>query len=199
MTGSGGQTIAQGTLQISGINTKIINQRTLTNAGSATWTGTGAIGGGLGAVISNTGTFNVQNDANMQGSGSGGTFTFNNSGVFTKLASTGLTDMNSPVFTNTGTVDVQTGTLELSTLTNYSGTTLTGGTYLLAGTFKFNGANIVTNAATIVLDGPASALLNNTTETDGLKNFAVNAAAAGPAPAGSFTVKNGQNIATPAF
>jgi fibronectin-binding autotransporter adhesin len=60
----------------------------------------------------------------------------------------------SPV-TNLGTFQVKTGsTLDILggvTFTNFSGTTLTGGTYIVAGTFEFSGANIATNAANIQL------------------------------------------------
>ena len=46
------------------------------------------------------------------------------------------------------------------TLNNFSGTTLTGGTYEVFGTMRWpTGTNIVTNAATILLDGAGSQLL----------------------------------------
>ena len=51
-------------------------------------------------------------------------------------------------------------------------------------------ANIVTNAATIVLDGSNAILNRYDNGTDALANFAVNAAT------GRFTIRNGRNIAT---
>ena len=71
-----------------------------------------------------------------------------------------------------------------------STSTLTGGTYLISGTFQFTGANIVTNAANIVLNGPASAILNQSTGANALANFATNTAA------GNFTIQNGRNFTT---
>ena len=60
-------------------------------------------------------------------------------------------------------------------LLNFSGTTLTGGTYHVSGTLQFNGANIVTNAANITLTGPASKIINSTNSANALANFATNA------------------------
>src|SRR6185436_14671762 len=69
---------------------------------------------------------------------------------------------------------------------------LTGGAYeVFAGsTFRFNSANIVTNAATILLDGVTSQITNQSS-ANGLANFATNAAA------GHFTIQNGRNFTAP--
>ena len=64
---------------------------------------------------------------------------------------------------------------------------MTGGTYLVTGTLQFNNANIATNAATVVLNGTASRIIDGS-GNDALKNFATNAAA------GSFTIQNGRNF-----
>src|SRR5262249_24554819 len=110
-----GETVAQGGLTISGTNTKVLNQRTLTNAGTATWAGASTVLVGLGAVLNNTGTFDAQGDASVSTSGAGGTFAFNNTGPFTKPAGTGTTNFTFGTFNNTspGTVQVQSGTLRL--------------------------------------------------------------------------------------
>ena len=100
--------------------------------------------------------------------------------------------------TNTGTLRAAAGsTLTVTdSLTNFSGTTLSGGTYEVygtasqPGTMRLANANIVTNAATILLDGPNSNLLRHDTGTNSLTNFAANAAA------GSFTIQNGRDFAT---
>jgi hypothetical protein len=100
--------------------------------------------------------------------------------------------------TNTGTLRAAAGSTLTVTdgLTNFSGSTLSGGTYEVygtagqAGTMRLANANIVTNAATILLDGPNSNLLRHDTGTNALANFATNAAA------GSFTIRNGRNFAT---
>jgi hypothetical protein len=77
-----------------------------------------------------------------------------------------------------------------SGFSNFSGTTLTGGTYDILGTLQFPNANIGTNAATIILDGPASQIVDQTGH-NALANFATNAAG------GDFTVQNGRDLATP--
>jgi hypothetical protein len=82
-------------------------------------------------------------------------------------------------FTNNGTLTVGGGdTFKVNgNLTNFSGTTLTGGTYNVGGTLSFNSANIVTNAASITLTGASSKILSNTA-TNALANFATNNAGA---------------------
>jgi len=76
-------------------------------------------------------------------------------------------------FTNPGTLMVNKGSLMNinQAFSNFSGTTLTGGTYTVSGTLQFNGANIVNNAAHITLAGTASAIVDQAAN-DGLRNFA---------------------------
>jgi hypothetical protein len=74
--------------------------------------------------------------------------------------------------------------------TNFSGTTLTGGTYSNAGTFQFPNANIVTNQAAIIMNG-SGAVIQDQNSLNGLRNFATNGSS------GSFTVENGATITTP--
>ena len=56
-------------------------------------------------------------------------------------------------FSNSGTLMVNKGSLMNinQAFSNFSGTTLTGGTYMVSGTLQFNGANIVNDAAHITL------------------------------------------------
>ena len=63
-------------------------------------------------------------------------------------------------------------------LTNQSGTTLTGGTYIVSGTLQYNGANIVTDAAKITLNG-ASAQIVNQASANALVNLATITATGG--------------------
>ena len=77
-----------------------------------------------------------------------------------------------------------------SPFTNVVGTTITGGTYLLGGTFKFDSANIVNNGAVFELDGPASQVIDQS-GNDGLRNLA------SVTPAGGITLRNGRNLGTP--
>jgi len=88
---------------------------------------------------------------------------------------------NSSGVTNNGTFQVNTGSVLDVTggpFINFnSGTgTLTGGTYNVnGGTFQFDNANIVTNAADIILTGTSSQIISNTS-ANALANFAMNAA-----------------------
>jgi hypothetical protein len=72
---------------------------------------------------------------------------------------------------------------------NFSGTTLTGGSYYIGGTLQFNGADIVTNAANIKLTSPTGEIVNQS-GTNALLGFATNAAA------GVFTLSGNANFTT---
>ncbi len=132
---------------------------------------------GLAEIVGPTGTLTVATGgAIAANSVSAGTFT-----------------INPASWTNNGTVSVTAGNklISTATLTNFSGSTLTGGTYLVGGTFEFPGASIVTNAASITLDGTASAFLNQSNSANALTGFNTNTAA------GSFTLKDGRTLTTP--
>ena len=91
------------------------------------------------------------------------------------------------VFTNNGTVKATGGTVfvQPTNFTNYAAGTLTGGTWRMAGgVVQFPGADIVTNAADIVIENAGSRMLNSTTGLDALRNLATTTTA------GSFTVQN---------
>src|SRR5262249_27491453 len=137
-------------------------------------------------------TFEAQTDATIDGNGDSAS-AFNNAGTFLKSAGTGTTTISGPTFNNSGTVEVQVGTLKITApFTQFDGSssTLAGGTYLVTSTLSFAGANIQTNAATIVLDGPSSQIINSSNSADGLAHFATNA------PGGSFTIQGGRDITT---
>ena len=111
-------------------------------------------------------------------------------GGFSLLGGSNFTTVGN--FTNDGTLSVGAGSTfaVTGTLTNFAGTTLTGGTYDVTGTLKFPGANIVTNAANIALTGGAAEIVNSTTSGNGLADFATNSAT------GGFSVLGGQNFTT---
>jgi hypothetical protein len=75
-------------------------------------------------------------------------------------------------------------------LTNFADTTLTSGTYLIAGTFQFTGANIVTNVANLVLDGSGPGQILDEYGNNGLASFAVNDVY------GTLTLQNGYYLTT---
>ncbi len=127
---------------------------------------------------------------------------FTNGGTVNANVSGGTLFIDYAPTTNTGTLEAQAGaTLNLNntTLTNFASTgatagTLSGGTYQVwSGTLSFNNGNytndIVTNAATILLDG-ASGTPNfiDQNGNNALAHIATNAAA------GSFTIQNGVSV-----
>jgi hypothetical protein len=82
-------------------------------------------------------------------------------------------------YANNGKFVVEGGALAITnggTLTNFSGTTLTGGMYDVTGTFRFPGANIVTNQAEIILRGATSQILNDTGGGNALAGLVTNGA-----------------------
>jgi hypothetical protein len=127
MFGSG-VTSADGGISLGGASVKDLNGRTLNNPATATWSGTGSFRVGSGSVVDNTGTWDCQSDAIISFLG-GAAPTFNNSGTFRKSAGAGTTTVGIH-FGNSGTVDVQSGTLDVSnaSYTQTAGLTkLTGG------------------------------------------------------------------------
>src|SRR5204863_404085 len=129
------------------------------NDGSVTWA-SGGILTGEGALIENAGSFEISGDDALSFGFGGATPSFHNTGLVRKTGGSGSTSIQIP-FDNEGILDAASGTLSLDgTLTNYSSTsrTLSGGTYLVSATLAFGGADVVTNAATVVLDGAAAAI-----------------------------------------
>jgi hypothetical protein len=111
MQGSGVTSIPAGaTLHISGTAWKNLEGRTINNAGTTNWTDAGSIGG-------NAGVFNnlAGGKLNLQGDGwFGGNKILNNAGTVTKTSPVGSGEtLLDCLFNNTGTVNVQSGNLEL--------------------------------------------------------------------------------------
>jgi hypothetical protein len=108
----------------------------------------------------------------------GGTFTIQSYGI---------------TWTNNGTVEAQNGgTFSAPTPTNFSGGTLTGGTWQVFANSTLRvtlPSSIVTNAAAIALDGVNSTFYRDTGTTNALAAFATNA--------GSFAVLDGAAFTTP--
>lgn len=162
MTGTG-VTDARVTLEISGDADKVLESRTLNNAGTATWKGTGNIGMGNGAVFNNTGTFNAENNAKFTHTG-GTPASFNNQGNFNKRGAKPITFFPNVAFNNTGTVTVEFGDLEL----RGGGTTtqpgafdarrdaevkIAGGTYTLDNAAFFGEGRFHVNGGTVEVRG----------------------------------------------
>jgi hypothetical protein len=173
MSGAG-ITNANGGISLSGAGAKTINaSRTLNNAATATWTGTGGIQIGTGGILNNTGTFDCQNDG-TQNNPFGGTSTINNSGTFEKSAGTGTTTFVAPV-TSSGAVQALSGTMSFTagtaSYTQAAGsTTLNGGNITSTTTMSIQGGILqgfgtvtanVSNAGQVI-PGLSTAILNET-------------------------------------
>ena len=165
MTWSGGTIGGTGTVDalsgitISGAATKTLSG-SLVNHAAATWTA-GLINILDGGVFTNLpgAVFDAQGNTTITGQSLG---FFDNQGTFRRSVQTDAVVVQVIDFANSGTVDVRSGELDLmGTLTNFAGTTLTGGTFIVAGLLQFQNASIVTNAADVTLDGPAGQIQNN--------------------------------------
>jgi hypothetical protein len=138
----------------------------LTLASSAVWSGAMDIyGQATNLVLINQGSINETSGGDFfRGNGNGLAFT--NSGVFTASSGTSITlgYYSNDSVTNSGTLEANGGTIAFDSysneVTNLASNTLTGGTWIAAngGTIEFQatGNAIVTNNATIVLDGSTS-------------------------------------------
>ena len=154
----------------------------------------------LGTVGANR-LINVNNT--IQGSGQIGVnlMGFTNQGTVLANQSALLTIDTSSGFTNQGILQSLAGsTLSIigagTEFSNFAGTTLTGGSYLIGSgtsttaTIQFDNADIVTNQATIVMDGSGARILNRNTILNGISNLTTNGAQ------GDFTIRNGKNLST---
>jgi hypothetical protein len=145
-------------------------------------------------VFQNNGTFNATDDADIAHQNFGGQAgTFANAGTFNKSGAGTITDI-SVRFSNSGTINANEGTLTTSgPFTNYdAGTdTLTGGTYNVTSTFRFNNADINTNRASVTLNGPASQIVDQG-GTNALADFSLNDTG------GFFGIVNNRNFTTTA-
>ena len=170
LTNFAGTTLTGGTYNVTG-TLQFNNANIVTNAANIT------LSGATSQIVNQTGANGLANFATNAVASS---FALAGSRNFTTASN----------FTNNGSLTVGTGSkFDVNgNLTNFSGSTLTGGTYNVSGTLQFNNANIVTNAANITLTGTTSQIINQTAG-NGLANFATNAAAGSFALAGnrSFT------------
>jgi hypothetical protein len=184
-----GTVTADGPAQIGGANGFVgITASTLVLAGTSTLNN-------VEVILSQSANLEVQAGASLDllaGSviTNDNTGTLTNNGTLSVDAGTGGTFSVSATLTNAGTLKVNSGTFSLTgPFTNFAASTLTGGTYDVLSTFKFNNAAIQTNAANLTLDGPAATIVNQS-NSSALVNFSTNAAGA------SFTLLDGQQLST---
>ena len=203
LVGPGMLTIpAGGAAALSSGNTKSLLRR-LDNAGTVTWTG-GTVHGNGNPTFNNLagGVFDIQADATFFSTTDSSVRTFNNAGTLRKSAGATSTTWEG-VMNNTGTVEVQVGTLVFNgsglssgVFTNAVAGTLAwgGGTHELtngvvfagAGTNRINGGTLLVGAGATVAGSGTFALSSGT--FGGAGNFTV--------PAGSLFTWTAGTIAT---
>ncbi len=113
-----GETIAEGTVSISSAT---LDTRSFTSDATTTLSGSLSFDNSAGFTSAAAATFNAQPGASLDRS-DGSAPTFDNAGSFSAQAGVSTVTDNGVAFTNTGTVDLTSGTLSLSdmTLTNSS-------------------------------------------------------------------------------
>ncbi len=178
-TWTGGTMEGAGTTYANGgmvINSDAIKRfhRPIVNAGMLTWSGTGGIWAyEAEATFTNlaSGTFEMQSDANFTDAYARGP-AFNNAGIVRKTGGTGTTIIG-VVFNNSGTVEIQTGTLALYGGGTHSGTfTISPGATLQFnnGTHTLNSGATVSGDGSVVFSGGATTL-NDTYSIAGTTTF----------------------------
>ncbi len=117
LSGAGSLTVASGaTMNITGSGTRYIAGGTLNNDGTIDWSGGNNLSVYNSGVINNhaSGLFNIKNDQIIYLHCCGAGQPFNNAGTLRKSVATSTTTIQANGLTNSGTVDVQSGTLNLT-------------------------------------------------------------------------------------
>src|SRR5204863_6335156 len=162
MSGSGSTIIASGgSMLMTSAGSKFLAQRTLTIQSSTTVTfgGTGALFLQSGGNIANAGIFDIVADATIADNGSAGAIV--NTNIFKKTGGIGGTTVITNVtLNNSGTINIQTGTLDPADVNN-SGAIAIGGTLLVnSNTFTMSGSTSLSGAG--LLQVTAGTLTVNT-------------------------------------
>ncbi len=193
---SGGWMISPGTTRIASGATLDISGSAVTLAGGRALDVRGTLNWNGGAYIVQGGTSSVLSV------GSGGLMDIRSNAstyVPLRILSGGTLRKSSANWTEIGTSLKNGGRIEVlngyvavtGPFRNFSGTTLDGGEYLLrGGALRFFGANIVTNLASVTLDGPSGGI-QDPSGADAFANFARNG------PGASLTLQGGRNMTVP--
>jgi hypothetical protein len=159
MSGTGTTTIGSGrTLLLSG--SIVTLQRPLVNQGAATMSGNSYLSIGSGGSLNNSGTWEIQNDQGIYGTGQITT----NSGTIKRTTSAGAATIQTSL-NGSGAVQVQSGTLLLtgggtnSGSFTFTGNTLrfNGGTWALTGNFSgASGGTLLLDSGTLAFNAGAT-------------------------------------------
>jgi hypothetical protein len=211
-----GVTISTGSTYAANDTTNLLG--TITNQGTIT-SDDGTVAAASNVTLTGGGTLSFTSDTYLEQPSTSDSFTLTNvnntiegtgqigiNNLAVDNEASGVIDANAPggtlylvgtgTITNEGTIEAVAGSVlhdeNTGTFTNFSGTTLTGGTYDANGTIEIDqlgstGGEIVTNDANIILDGSnggAAAIVDDAGK-NALSALATNE--------GSFTVENGGN------
>ncbi|NUQ44224.1 MAG: cadherin-like domain-containing protein, partial [Calditrichaceae bacterium] len=151
-----GALVSNNVLSIEGSAIKILDGRTLTNAGSGSWSGAGELRLRNNGILLNQagGVFDIQTDAILNYlTPNGGTV--QNSGVFSKSAGAGTTSIN-VLLANNGTLGINSGSIKLA-----KGSSSAGGTFSVAPGSLLDLSGDVHNFDNTLFDGGGNAQINN--------------------------------------
>jgi hypothetical protein len=153
MSGSGQTALAStatGAISYTGF-TILLDQRSLANEGTMTQESSSTLYVSNGGTVDNSGTWDFAGDSNGVYNGDGFAGGFTNSGQLLKSAGSGVSSINIPV-TNSGTVEVQAGTLSFASFTQTAGELrLSGGDVQSSTPFDIQ-AGIVTGNGSLSTD-----------------------------------------------
>lgn len=168
-------------------------QGTINNTGTIAMNGNGCIVVAQPATLTGSGTLTMEannciygqgiaftNNSTIAGSGSIGDSNpmpiTNDGTIHANQTSPLVIRPDNTGFTNNGKLIVDAGSVMTinGLFNNFSGTTLTGGTYSMSGTLGVDNATIVTNAASLTLTGASAELLNTSSNQNALASLALN-------------------------
>ncbi|HAV64470.1 MAG TPA: hypothetical protein DCY13_19140, partial [Verrucomicrobiales bacterium] len=130
---------SEGQVTLSSSSTKVLQGASLINDGIVTWTDGGNFELTSGSALENNGTFAWLNNLEFK-QGGGASSTLVNRGTLRKTVGSGTSKLKDIRLINSGTIEVQTGVLEISSGAAHvfgDGTTTRG-----AGTLYLNGVNV---------------------------------------------------------
>jgi hypothetical protein len=169
-------------LFIRGSSSKVLIQSILGNAGIISWEGSGSLVMSNGAVINNSGLFEIKNNSSIVRNVGNLPHLHNfSTGIIRKLSSSGKTTFDqATIFTNEGLFEVLSGSLELRSTSTISGTLeiKNGSSLLLTGVqmiwtsaslLKTNG-EVIISSSTHEFGGTYD-VLKKTTISGGTSNF----------------------------
>ncbi len=156
--GGAGTLTSNGTMLING--SAEIDGRIINNAGSAIWSAGDLQPYQLSVpdVFNNLAgaTFDIQGDHNISAFNAGATLSFNNAGVIRKDTTLGTTQFINATLTNSGTVDVQTGTLAIGAGSSGGNFNVASGATISFNAYSFNPGTSFTGAGVVMLNGTGS-------------------------------------------